>query len=256
MIHYREAGTGPIVLLLHGFCEDLSIWEGAFKVFSNHYRVIAVDLPGFGRSTRPETPFALTDIAASLNNWRREKKIHEAFLIGHSLGGYVALAMAKIDSSWIRGLGLFHSTALQDSEEKKLNRNKTAEFIGRHGSSAWTDNFIPALFYNSANPAIDILKEKAGKIPPTTLIGYTKAMRDREGSVDFLQTAKFPFFFIAGAHDTAIPLESVLEQQKRLPGAGILAIQSIGHMGMFEDPDSCYAFILKWLEEVGTPDGT
>lgn len=255
MIHVREQGTGPVLLLLHGFCEDLTIWDGAFQYFASRYRVIAVDLPGFGKSSPIAGGFSLDEVGTALDQWRLQQGIHEAIVIAHSLGGYVGLAMAKISSDWILGLVLFHSTALPDSEEKKKSRDKVAEFLLRNGSAAWTDNFIPALFRDPGHPAIAGLKEKAGRIPAETLVAYTRAMRDRNDSVDFLASVPFPVAYIAGRGDTAVPYESVLQQQKSLPRAKFYVVEEIGHMGMLEAPDECFGFVSGWLEQISRPGG-
>lgn len=248
MIHSREQGSGPTILLLHGFCEDLSVWEGAFDRFKSRYHVVAVDLPGFGGSKALPGDFSLEEVANAIDQWRLSHDIRQAVLVGHSLGGYICLALARKDSRWIRGLGLFHSTAFADPDEKKATRDKVVEFIRRNGPAAWTDNFIPGLFHDPKHPAVEVLRRKVAGVPAETLIRYTKAMRDRTGSVEFLQKAGFPVFYLAGTHDAAVPLESVLQQQKMLPEANFHVQEGISHMGMFEAPESCFLFISDWLE--------
>jgi pimeloyl-ACP methyl ester carboxylesterase len=210
--------------------------------------VVAVDLPGFGNSEALPEGFSITDVASAVDTWRLSQGIESAVVIGHSLGGYIALALARKNSAWVQGLGLFHSTALADSEEKKASRSKVVEFLQRNGSAAWTDNFIPGLFRDPRHPAVEGLRRKAAAVSAETLIGYTRAMRERGESLEFLKTATFPVFYIAGAYDTAVTLESVLQQQKGLPRTQLHVEQEIGHMGMLEAPEACFSFISGWLK--------
>src|SRR4051812_32476186 len=121
-LSYQALGKGPAVVLIHGFCEDQSIWSDYIQKLSRDYHVIVPDLPGFGKSS-PEFGEAVT-----MEYYAR--RVHEVLeivlqaeervtFIGHSLGGYVALAFAELYPERINGMGLFHSTAFADNEEKK-----------------------------------------------------------------------------------------------------------------------------------------
>jgi len=92
-IHAHDSGEGEVVLLLHGFCEDGGIWENIEKEISQFKRVISPDLPGFGRSAPFSRPFSIEDMATYLINWLTESEVDMFIPIGHSLGGYIALAM-------------------------------------------------------------------------------------------------------------------------------------------------------------------
>ncbi len=128
-IHSEVKGEGNPVILIHGFCETFAIWKPLVNKLAFSHKVITLDLPGFGKSPLPESPFSITDIADQVHLWLLEKNLLGSIIIGHSLGGYVALALAEKYPDSIKGFGLMHSTAFADDEEKKHSRNKTIEFV-------------------------------------------------------------------------------------------------------------------------------
>ena len=128
-ISFRKSGKGKPVLLIHGFCETHEIWNGFAEKLSEEFQVFAIDLPGFGESPLPETPFSIHDVAEKLLSWIDQQNIRLPFLVGHSLGGYVALSMAKQAQQKISGLCLFHSTPYPDNDDRKSNRNRVVEFV-------------------------------------------------------------------------------------------------------------------------------
>src|SRR6478609_4304829 len=111
-LSFRRQGSGKCIILLHGFPMNQRVWDDFVPLLSNHYKVITLDLPGFGDSSLPQLPFTIDQVADIVLDWISVEKIHESTIIGHSLGGYVALAMVEKRPELFSGLGLFHSTAL------------------------------------------------------------------------------------------------------------------------------------------------
>ena len=118
ILHYRMLGNGPSVMLLHGFAEDGKIWKKIEGPLSEKYSLIIPELPGTGASIPMEKKDAdvqLTDYAELINEILIAEKIKNFSFIGHSMGGYIALAFAEKYASKISGLGLFHSSAFAAS---------------------------------------------------------------------------------------------------------------------------------------------
>src|SRR6185295_19424601 len=141
-IYYEEKGNGRPLVLIHGFCETHEIWDRFAENLSGAFRVLLPDLPGFGKSSIPPTPFTVRDIGLLMLSWLDELQLEAPVIIGHSLGGYVVLAMANAQPGRFPGFGLFHSTAYADSEEKKENRNKVIDFVGRNGVQPFIDSYV------------------------------------------------------------------------------------------------------------------
>ncbi|RDC64641.1 alpha/beta fold hydrolase [Adhaeribacter pallidiroseus] len=124
-----SGGAGKVLVFLHGFCESKEIWEAFIQPFRETYRVIAIDLPGFGKNTAPRASYSMEEAAAYVYQVLKALEIKKCVLVGHSMGGYAALAFAEKYRGMLSGLCLFHSSALPDSKEKKEARTKTIKFI-------------------------------------------------------------------------------------------------------------------------------
>jgi pimeloyl-ACP methyl ester carboxylesterase len=123
-LSFKETGNGPVLLFIHGFPMNSKVWDEFIPRLSSSFKVIAIDLPGFGNSPILKTPFSIGDVADEIIKWLSEKKIRQCVVIGHSLGGYVTLALAEKKPENFAGIGLFHSTAYADSPEKNIYRKK------------------------------------------------------------------------------------------------------------------------------------
>ena len=117
----RDIGTGPVVLLLHGFAEDGTTWDNLAGPLSAHCRLIIPNLPASS---------SMEDLAATIASLLDHLGIDKCIMIGHSMGGYITLAFAEKYPDRLTAFGLFHSTAYPDNEEKKAVRRKSIE-IGR-----------------------------------------------------------------------------------------------------------------------------
>lgn len=235
-IFIREEGAGFALVLLHGFCESHKVWDDFAKPLARDYHVLQVDLPGFGSSASVIGLKSLEDVARRVYNALVAKGINKFCLIGHSLGGYVALAIEAMFSSAVAGLVLFHSTAKADTPEKRENRNKVVEFIKANGVAPFIENFIPPLFADPTHPAIAQAKLMGHASPQETVIWYTEAMRDRPDRTDTLAKAEKPVMLIAGERDSVIPKKTLEDQVTFLKEPTFIALDRSAHMGMFEQP--------------------
>lgn len=248
-LYYKIRGQGKPLVLLHGFLENHQIWDAFAEDLTTKRTVIAFDLPGFGQSPLvAKSPFTLAEVAAEINQCLREITTEKVDLIGHSLGGYVALAMVEQSPHVFSSFGLFHSTAYADSSEKKEARAKTIDFIQRNGALAFTSNFVPPLFANPAHDAVSFVKDLAIQTDQATVIHYLGAMRDRPDRTNVLQTFEGPVLFMAGSKDTVIQPDT-LKSQAKIPKNAVLKIfEGIGHMGMFEAPQDTLACLTEFLD--------
>lgn len=255
-LQYKIGGTGTALMLLHGFGEDGNIWANQESTLSQKYNLIIPDLPGSGRSDMLQKKNAgvqLTDFAESINEILISEKIERMVMIGHSMGGYIALAFSKKYPEKLRGLGLFHSSAFPDNEEKIITRRKAIEFIEQHGSKEFLKTSIPGLYaerFRLLHPEVITKHLDAAIFTKEVLIQYYEAMIQRPDCTDVLKNATFPILFIIGALDQAIPIGQSLEQCHLPLTSHVHIFPEVAHMGMIEAPDKSIQFLLKFLQNI------
>jgi pimeloyl-ACP methyl ester carboxylesterase len=232
-------GTGLPVLLIHGFAEDGAIWDGQVEYLKQRYRLIIPDLPGSGQSSPLSGPTTLEELADLIKALLDAEGIAQCILIGHSMGGYLTLAFAEKYPDRLKALGLFHSIAFADSDEKKTGRQKSIEFIRKNGSPAYIRQSAPNLFAGSSRQEhpelITSLIDRYAAFPPDTLVYYQQAMISRPDRAHILQQFPGPVLFIIGEQDAVIPLESSLRQTHIPALSHIHLLENSGHMGMIEN---------------------
>jgi pimeloyl-ACP methyl ester carboxylesterase len=249
-LEHRITGKGNYVLLIHGFAEDLAIWENIQNQLSNDFTLISINLPGTGR-TPALANCSIEAMAVQVLNFVSSITKEPIAIIGHSMGGYVALACASINPKQIQALYLLNSTALADTTEKVEARKKSIEFIKEHGKLAFLKNTIPNLFAEPAlfKTTISTLIENANKIPTDVIIGYYKAMIERPDRTAVLKNSNNMVGFCIGKLDKAVLYETAMPQTY-LPTRAQVSIMPAGaHMGMYE-----HAHIVKelnyWLQNI------
>lgn len=252
-IFYRATGTGKPVVLLHGFAEDNTIWNDQVAALEANYRIIVPDLPGSGRSTLQATT-SMESLADAIQLVLQEElPNHEPVtMIGHSMGGYVALAFAEKYPAGLSAMGLFHSTAYADNEEKKETRQKGIEFMLQHGAALFIQQTTPNMFspgFKKEHPeVIKEIVERYATFSTDSLVAYYQAMMARPDRTAVLKSFPGPVLFLAGEFDNAIPLDHVL-QQSYLPGIShIHILTQSGHMGMQEETTQSNQWLSDFLK--------
>jgi pimeloyl-ACP methyl ester carboxylesterase len=248
-LYSREKGKGKPVLLIHGFPFHQEIWDGYVERLSDEFRVITIDLPGFGKSEPLKSPFTLEQVANTLLAFLGEKDLKKINIVGHSLGGYVALEMVKNSPELFASLVLFHSTAYADSAEKRASRSKVVDFVQKNGALPFSSGFIPPLFFNPTHPAIEWVKQIASEATSEAVIGYSLAMKDRPDHIKTLEVFKNPTLFLAGKNDPGIPVDSIIKQAAHSQKGEIHIFDSVSHMGMLEKPEGTASKIKDFLSK-------
>ncbi|MGW8122302.1 alpha/beta fold hydrolase [Roseivirga echinicomitans] len=247
-------GKGFPVILLHGFCENKSMWYPYAKGLKEKYQIICPDLPGFGESPLSSKAITLEAAADELAAFLLRIEVEKCVIIGHSLGGYVALALAERHPLLVQGLGLFNSTALADDEEAKHRRNKSILFLKKHPVPKFIEPFIPSLFYSKRKEELKqeiALATAVGlQSPLETIIAYTSAMKIRKDRFELWKNLPFQTLFIGGANDSRVPLEVAerhIEARTKVDG---YILPETAHMAMHERPTETLQMIHDYLLKV------
>lgn len=241
-------GKGRNVVLIHGFCETHAIWNGFDDELAKHFRVIAIDLPGFGRSALPSGQLSIQQVAQSVLDWLKANDVQNPVLVGHSLGGYVILAMADIDPQYCKDLVLFHSSIFADSSEKKENRNKVMDFVREHGVAPFIETFVPSLFYQKDERILAHVKSICLQTNKETLLAYTAAMRDRPDRQNTVKEKTHNLLIVSGEKDAIIPSELSQKMATVRAGIKLLELPDTGHMGMIESPQGALQALIGFVE--------
>ncbi len=236
----------PHLVFLHGFGEDSRLWfdfmPEAFSEFSCHR-------PDFAAWSDCES------IAAYARKIVSELPSQESFiLIGHSMGGYIALEIANQFPQSTKGVIMLHSTVLSDAEEKKIQRSKTAVFIQEHGSELFIRSFIANLFSNSYQLShreqLMELVDRYKTLEAHGLVAATLAMKDRTDFQDFLSYTGIPFLFILGDQDPLIPSTGILEILRGKDQHKYVILDEVAHQGCYEAPQETFQAIQKFINEI------
>lgn len=256
-ISFYESGKGFPVVFIHGFCESNHIWESISKELSSDFRIICPDLPGFGQSPLPVKDFSLEEIGDTLVEWLRSIGVHQCIVIGHSLGGYISLEILRKYPDMVKAIGLFNSSAFEDTADKKENRNKLIEFIKGYGVEPFLKTFVPSLFYpktaDSYRDIISDISKKGLSIQSDSVTKYAAAMRDRKDGIDLLKTYHDRILLIAGEFDQNVPLEKSREMEKILDEGNTHIIPESAHMSLFEQSEMCYGIIREFVHKFSDP---
>jgi pimeloyl-ACP methyl ester carboxylesterase len=223
-------------MLLHGFCESSEIWEPLISHLSDKFELILPDLPGHGNSPLTENISTLSDISSLVIQLLNEGSWEKPLIMGHSMGGYVTLAVIAENPELFSGFGLIHSTAEADSQDKKANRDKAIAFISKYGAKPFFDNFVPSLYYRKGSwvKEVDTLVRRT---PAKTLLRYSAMMRDRPDRLGVIESFHRNILLIGGSRDSFIAHSSLKEQAAIGENTHLHIFEDIGHLSMFEDPE-------------------
>ncbi|MFO3797414.1 MAG: alpha/beta fold hydrolase [Anaerolineales bacterium] len=240
---FESYGLGTPLVLIHGYPLSRIIWQ-ALIPHLHGLQVILPDVRGFGESQAAEPGFSMDDLAADLESLLDHLHLEQAFIAGHSMGGYIALAFARRAPQRIKGLALIASQAAADPPERRTARLETAERIAREGIGFLAEQMSSALTsQQSLRPQLRALIERQS---PKALIGALRAMAERPDATDLLRESTFPLLLLHGQADSLIPIERARQLHALMPRARLIELAAVGHMPMMEAPAETAQALLEW----------
>ena len=236
------------LVLLHGHGMDDTIWDNLDAMLNEYFTVVRPNISLFTFCQSVE------EYADELHRFLTNATITKCTLIGHSMGGYIALAFAEKYPEMLEGFGLFHSTAYADDEAKKHQRNQTIELLRNYGTEMFIKNTAPNLFgerYKELYPQkVKAHIDHFGKLPAEALIVGINAMRNRPDRSEILKTMTYPVLFIIGMQDKLIPFESCISLSEYPRQSYPFILAEAGHMGMVERPDATARMISWYMNKI------
>lgn len=230
----------PPLVLLHGFCEDLTMWEDWLQGIKG-IGCIRVDLPGFGQSDLAMEN-SITAFSEAVKAVLDQLAVQECVLVGHSMGGYTALAFAERWPDRVAGLCLFHSHPFADTEVQQQNRDRGMELLAMGRKDLYIGQLFPNLFSTDFKEQhADVVANRMSNGRTQSAEGITaalKSMRDRPDRSAVLRQLSCPVLFLIGQQDALIPYDKALSTTLLPTWAVVHLLEHVAHMGMLEDPDT------------------
>jgi len=237
---FADNGKGNPEVLLHGYLESQETWYSfAEKLKKNGHRVITLDLPGHGLSGVASEEHSMDFQAGAVLAVLNDIKLEKCVLVGHSMGGYVALAFAKNYSERLAGLCLFHSTPNSDSDEKRANRDREIELVKAGRVELIAKANIPMAFARENHKKLEEQIEEATLIAmetePNGIIACLRGMQSRPDTNDMLGKLQLPVLLIFGKKDAYISEEVAQAMAQHFPQHQTALLENSGHMGFMEE---------------------
>jgi pimeloyl-ACP methyl ester carboxylesterase len=250
-ISYTEQGKGTAVVLLHGFLENQTMWNAFIPDLAKKNRVITIDLLGHGQTECLGYVHTMEDQADAVHAVLHELKIRKAVFIGHSMGGYVALAFAELYPENVKGIVLLNSTSRADSDERKINRDRAIVAVKQNYTN-FVRMSIANLFSEDNREElaeeIEQVKLEALKTPLQGIVAALEGMKIRKDREVILHFAPFPIQLILGKKDGVLLYEDNLEQ---IEGTKVkLTTFPDGHMSHIENKEELLIVLGEFLKRV------
>ncbi len=248
-IHYSVEGKGPTVVLLHGFLENISMWNSIVEELSKRNRVVCVDLLGHGMTENLGYVHTMEQMAESVQAVLLYLKIRKSIFVGHSMGGYVALAFAEFFPDNVKGVCLLNSTSRADTPQKKLQRDRAIGVV-KENHTSFIRNSIPMLFRSKNRKLfreeIAEVKKEALNTSKQGIIAALEGMKIRQDREVLLHFGPYKKMMILGEKDPVLSLEDLLDQTS---GAQMEVVQlSEGHMSHIENREETIAALLGFVK--------
>lgn len=235
-IYYEKQGEGPALILLHGFLESSTMWKQLISVLSERKTIISIDLPGHGKSGCISEVHSMELMAELVYKVLEEERIQSATFMGHSMGGYVALAFAEMYNDMVDKLILLNSTPDEDSLERKINRDRSLKVIAKN-PQVYIKMAIDILFVENTHDLyaseIEKMKKEALEFPVEGIKAAILGMKIRKNRISVLKNFRKVKIMISGIQDPLVALES--SKKLAIQSNSDLILVSGGHMGMIEN---------------------
>lgn len=248
-ISFTDSGEGTVIVLLHGFLENKIMWQEYVDFFSQKYRIITIDLLGHGESDCLGYVHEMEDNAGAVHEVLEHLKIDKAIILGHSMGGYVALAFAELYPKKVQKLVLQNSTSKEDSAEKKLNRTRAIKAVKQNYIS-FVSLAIANLFSENNRirlaDEIEKVKEEALKTPLQGIVASLEGMKMRKDREELLHKNLFPVLLILGRKDPVLNYEENIAQIEDTT-AELVSFDD-GHMSHIENKEELKTILSDFFE--------
>jgi len=250
-IHFTDTGEGNAVILLHGFLENLTMWDDLTPLIAKKHRVISIDLLGHGQTDCMGYIHSMEQMAEAVMAVIKHLKLRRMTFVGHSMGGYVSLALAEAYPDYVKGLCLMNSTARADTPQKKINRDRAIAVVKNNHKAfirmSITNLFRPknrTLFRDKVNNA----KQEALKTSLQGIVAALEGMKIRQDREVLLHFSPYKKMLILGKKDPILDYDTLIEQTQNTE-VQVVELPD-GHMSHIEDFELFSYNLLHFIENI------
>ncbi|HYO78516.1 MAG TPA: alpha/beta fold hydrolase [Thermoanaerobaculia bacterium] len=233
MLNVTDLGEGTAVVWIHGFPLASSIFE--HQLAMRGVRHVMPDLPGFGQSRPDGGELSIDDYAGMMVHILDERGIDKAVFAGLSMGGYIALAIARIAPKRMRALVLIDTRETADNEETRKGRYDSIEKVGTSGVKPVVDAMLPKMLTAEAPQE---MRERVREIMTSSsaegVVTALRAMATRHDSTGVLAKIVVPTLIVVGEHDTITPPADAERMASKIARGRLVRIADAAHLSNYE----------------------
>jgi len=249
-IFYTDQGKGAAIVLIHGFLENATMWDKITPELIKKNRVITIDLLGHGKSDCLGYSHSMEVFSETIEAVLKYIRIRKCILVGHSLGGYVALAFAEKHPQKIKGLCLMNSTSVEDDNDRKLLRTRANKMIQTNFTNMVRMSFANLFGNKSKTLFKDEIKMALNEALQTSIQGYIAAqegMKNRANRSAILSDNHFKKLIIVGEKDPVLDFETSKEEAKNTNSEFVVFPD--GHMSHIENKRELIATLKGFVKK-------
>lgn len=237
-ISYSQAGIGRPLILIHAFPTDQRLWRPQQDGLQKYFRVITLDLWGFGRSSPANgQAISMTQYADEVKRLMDQLHIEKAIIGGESMGGYVTLAFLKKYPEKVAGIILSDTQSIADSDEAKQKREAIAQETLKQGSANVVKMFMSkALMPTAPSQTKQYLRNIVASQSRTGIASALRGMALREDTSDVLKATTLPVLIITGKEDTVIWPQQSESMHALAKNSQLIVIPKAAHLSSLEQP--------------------
>jgi len=256
-VSYSDHGPddAPVIIFIHGFPLNKSMWNIQVEALKENYRVIAYDIRGHGNSDPGIDEFSIELFVIDLLRLMEKLRIEKSILCGLSLGGYIALNAVLKHPDRFDGLILNDTQCIADTPEIKENRCNAIISIKEKGVEQYADEIIKKLFaqetFTKNKNVVDAVKEMIISTQKQSLCNTLHALAERKETCDQLPEINIPVLIMVGEEDKITPIAAAQQMHEKILNSKLEIIQQAGHLSNLENPTAFNTHLVNFLELVG-----
>lgn len=247
-ISFSVAGKGTAIVLLHGFLENSSMWNSVKSTLEKRNKVICIDLLGHGKSDCIGYVHSTELMAEAVEVVLKHLRIRKSIVVGHSMGGYVALAFAEKNPTKIKGLCLMNSTSLADDNELKIRRERANKMVQNNFNNMVSMSFANLFSEKSRDSFKNEMQAALQEAMQTPIQGYIacqEGMKIRTNRSAVLKNNNFKKLFIIGKKDPVLNYQKLIEEAKETNSEAVVFDE--GHMSHIENKTELIIALQKFV---------